>query len=60
VIWAENLKRRDQVADGRIILRFVLRKQVVEGVDWIHMAQNKVHWRGSSEHGNELQGYING
>jgi hypothetical protein len=26
-----------------------------EGVDWIHLAQDRVQWQGSSEHGNELQ-----
>jgi hypothetical protein len=30
-----------------------------EGVDWIHLAQDRNHWR-SSDHGNEHLGSIKG
>jgi hypothetical protein len=34
----ENLKGRDQGVDGRIILKWMLGW---EGVDWIHLAQDR-------------------
>jgi hypothetical protein len=31
-----------------------------EGVDWIHLAQDRDQWRVSFEHGNETSGPIKG
>jgi hypothetical protein len=42
IFWSDNLKERDHSEDlginGRIILEWILRKQVV---DWIHLAQDR-------------------
>jgi hypothetical protein len=45
----ENLKRRDnsedQGIDGRIILEWIFREMKLEGVDWMHLAQDRDQWR---------------
>jgi hypothetical protein len=47
--WSENLKVRDHSEDigldGRIILEWILWKSAWEGVDWIHVAQDRDLWR---------------
>jgi len=50
VLWCGNLKERDHFenpgVDGRIILRWILRKWVGGGcTDWIDMAQDRDRWR---------------
>jgi hypothetical protein len=46
--WSENLKGKCNVEDldidGRIRFRMDLRKIGWEGVDWIHLAQDRDHW----------------
>jgi hypothetical protein len=45
----ENLTGRDHSedlgVDGRIILEWILVKKGWEGVDWIHLVQDKEQWR---------------
>jgi len=47
--WSENLKGRDHsedlAVDGRIILECISGKQGGEGVEWIHLAQDRDRWR---------------
>ena len=47
--WWGNLRERDHLGDagidGRIILRWILRKWDVGGTDWIELAQDKGRWR---------------
>ena len=46
--WWGNLSVRahlgDPDVDGRIILRWIFRKWVVGGMDWIELAQDKDRW----------------
>ena len=35
----------DPDVDGRIILRWILRKWVVAGMDWMELAQDRDRWR---------------
>jgi len=37
-----------------------LREIVWEGVDWMHLAQDRDQWRAVYEHGNEHSGSIKG
>jgi hypothetical protein len=47
----ENLKGRDHLedigVDGKIILEMDLREIGWEGVDWIHLVQERDQWRAS-------------
>jgi hypothetical protein len=47
-LWWGNGRERDRLEDlgidGRILLKLIL-KIVWEGVDWIHMAQDRVKWQ---------------
>jgi hypothetical protein len=49
--WWESLRERDhwgdQDVDGRIILRWIFRKQEDGGVrgDWMELAQDRDRWR---------------
>jgi hypothetical protein len=47
--WWGNLRERDHLGDpdidGRIILRWVVRKWDVGCMDWIKLAQDKDRWR---------------
>jgi hypothetical protein len=49
--YYDNLKERDHFrglgVGGRITLKSILKKQyrVYEGVDWIHLAQDRDQWR---------------
>ena len=47
--WWGNLRERDHWGDpgtdGRIILRWILRKRDVGGMDWIELAQDMDRWR---------------
>jgi hypothetical protein len=49
VFWWGNLRERghleDPGVDGRIILRWILRKWDVGGMDWIDVAQDWNRWR---------------
>ena len=49
VLWWGNLRERDRLGDpgldGRIILRWIFRKWVVGGKDWIELAQDRARWR---------------
>jgi len=49
-IGLENLKERDSlediVLDGKITIKWILNKYG-EGVDWIHLAQDREKWRAS-------------
>ena len=49
VFWWRNLRERDHLedpgVDGRIILRWILRKWDVGGLDWIDLAQDRDRWR---------------
>jgi hypothetical protein len=44
-----NLKKRDHLeypgVDGRIILRWIFRKWVEGGMNWIDLAQDRDKWR---------------
>jgi hypothetical protein len=44
----ENLKGRDRfgdiVIDGRMTLNNIFKEARCEGVDWIHLAQDRVQW----------------
>jgi len=46
--WLENLKRRDHLeelgVDGRIILEWILKKQGIKMLGWIHLAPDKYQW----------------
>jgi hypothetical protein len=46
--YLENLKGRDLLGDlgidGKVIVRH-LRKTGCKGVDWIHLAQDRVQWQ---------------
>jgi hypothetical protein len=46
--WSGNLRVKDNFGDvdidGRIVLRWDLKKIGREGMDWIHVAQDKVQW----------------
>jgi cell wall assembly regulator SMI1 len=37
-----------------------LNEVVLEGIDWIHLAQGRDRWAGSCEHGNECSGSMKG
>jgi len=39
-------------------IRLDLREIMWEGVDWIHLAQNRGHWWGPCEHGNDPSGSV--
>jgi hypothetical protein len=41
-------------------IRMDLREIGSEGVDWIHLAQDRGQWGGGCEHGNEPSGSIKG
>jgi hypothetical protein len=45
----ENLKGSDHSGDvgedGRIILEGIIQKYEWEGVDWVHLAQDRDQWR---------------
>jgi hypothetical protein len=47
--WSENLKGRDHAedlgVDGRINIRMDLREIGWEGVDWMHLDQDRGQWR---------------
>jgi len=47
--WWGNLKERDLMGDlgvdGRIILRWIIRKWDVGDMDWIELAQDRDRWR---------------
>jgi len=47
--WWRYLRVRDHLGnpgvDGRIILRWILRKWDVRGMDWIELAQDRDRWR---------------
>jgi hypothetical protein len=47
--WSENLSRRGHLKDpcvvGREMLKCILKKWSGEGVDWIHLAQDRDRWR---------------
>jgi len=47
--WLGNLRERDHLGDpgvnGRIILRWIFRKWVVGGMDWIELTQDRDRWR---------------
>jgi hypothetical protein len=47
--WWGNLRERGRVGDpgvdGMIILRWILRKWDVDGMDWIELAQDRNRWR---------------
>jgi hypothetical protein len=42
------------------IITLNLREITWEGVDWMHLAQDRDQWGGSCEHGRELSGSIKG
>jgi hypothetical protein len=46
--WWRSLKERDHLGcpdvDGRIILRLILRRWDVGGIDWIELAQYRDMW----------------
>jgi hypothetical protein len=48
-LWWGNLRERnywrDPDADGRIILRRIIRKWDVGGMDWIELVQDRDRWR---------------
>jgi len=50
----------DKGLGGRIILERILGKESVEGVSWMHLAQDKDQWWALCEHSNELSGSIKG
>ena len=41
----ERDKCRDPEADGRIILRWIIRKWDVDGMGWIELARDRDRWR---------------
>jgi hypothetical protein len=45
IFWFANLKGRHRAenlgVDGRIILEWILREMGWEGVDWIHLTQDR-------------------
>jgi hypothetical protein len=47
--WSESLKGRDhledQGIDGRIILKYILKKTGWDGVDWLHLVQDRDQWQ---------------
>jgi hypothetical protein len=47
--WRGNLRERDHSGDpgvdGRIILRWILRKSDVGGMDWMELARDRDMWR---------------
>jgi len=47
--WWGNLKERvhlgDPGVDGSLLLRWILRKWDVGGMDWIELAQDRDRWR---------------
>jgi hypothetical protein len=47
--WSESLKGRDHSedlsVDGRIILKWILEEKGWEGMDGIHLAQDRDQWR---------------
>ena len=49
VFWWGNLREIDHLEDsgvgGRIILRWIIRKWDVGGMDWIDLAQDGDRWR---------------
>jgi len=59
--WWRNLRERDHLEDpgidGRIILRWIIRKSDVGGLDWVKLAQDR-QVMGTYECGNEPSGYI--
>jgi len=46
--WLESLQGRDQLKDlgidMKLISEWILSEIMCEGVDWIHLAQNKDQW----------------
>jgi hypothetical protein len=46
--WLENLKGKDCLedpgVDGRIILEWILEREIGWEVDWIHLAQGRNQW----------------
>jgi hypothetical protein len=59
---SESLKERDHLeyveAKGIMTSKCITKKQVKEGVEWIHLAQ-KGPVSGSYKYGNETLGFIN-
>jgi hypothetical protein len=54
--WLQTPKKREHVGDlrlGEIHFKIGPREMRCEGVDWIQLAQERVHWRALVEHGNE-------
>jgi len=48
VFWWENLRERNHLGDpeidGRIVLRWILRKWHVGGMDYVELAQDRDRW----------------
>jgi hypothetical protein len=58
-LWLESLKRRD-LHRREDNIKINLWEIGLQGVDWIHLAQDKGPVGGSFEHGNEHLGSIKG
>jgi hypothetical protein len=50
IFLSENLKGRDHSedigSDGKIMLKWILGEIGWEGVDWMHLAQDRDQWQG--------------
>jgi hypothetical protein len=43
--WSENVNGRSIGVDGRIILKWIFREIVWEGVEWMRLAQDRDQWQ---------------